>query len=88
MRDAAEQVEAIVGPLSFLLVAGGCDPVSNFTVQSRELAVRLRAAGADVTETYYPGARGTRCSTRSTGSECWPTSWTGSNPDNVRSPPR
>jgi alpha-beta hydrolase superfamily lysophospholipase len=57
MRDAAEQVEAIVGLLSFLLVAGGCDPVSNFTVQSCELAVRLRAAGANVTETYYPGAR-------------------------------
>ncbi len=40
-----------------LITAGERDPVSAGTVQARDLAERLRAGGARVSERYYPDAR-------------------------------
>jgi alpha-beta hydrolase superfamily lysophospholipase len=56
VKATAEQV-AQLGELPVLLMAGERDPASAFTAQVRELANRMRTAGVNVDETYYPNAR-------------------------------
>ncbi|MGH3267444.1 MAG: alpha/beta fold hydrolase [Trebonia sp.] len=57
LRDGARDVSALAGTVPVLFLAGERDAVSNFTAQARELASLMRAAGVEVTEKYYPGAR-------------------------------
>jgi alpha-beta hydrolase superfamily lysophospholipase len=52
-----DEIARVPTRLPVLLLTGEEDPVSNASVQVRELEKRLRDAGLDVTAKYYPDAR-------------------------------
>lgn len=56
-RDGVLHLPDLGAQCPVLLIGGEADPASGFAAQARELARRLGAEGAQVTERFYPEAR-------------------------------